>query len=104
MLHRNFVFVFLLMSLSIIINSCECVVQNCAGAFMFRVLDKQTQKDLVYGTNPIYSKDSVFLVRYPGDTSNRASFPTEGKFLADLVAPVDTLFFAFRQPIMIHWC
>ena len=91
MLRMKFVFCLVLLCLSFIINSCECVVQICADSFMFRLLDKQTHKDLVYGDNPRYVEDSVFVVWQPG-SSDRMSFPTGAKFMNNMVGPADTLY------------
>jgi len=91
MFRINFVFLLVLLCLTFITNSCECVVKICAGSFMFRVLDKQSRKDLVYEDNPRYVQDSVFLVRQPG-ISSRISFPTARKFISNMVVPADTLF------------
>jgi hypothetical protein len=66
------------------------VVKICGGDFMFRVVDKQTRTDLVFGANPVYLKDSVFLEFRPGTGSISSSI--SGKFMSNALAPYDTLY------------
>lgn len=85
-LYKNGYGILVLIYLLIFISSCECVVKVCAAPFSFRVVEKQTQKDLVFGPNPIYQKDSVHI-------QETHVFHVQNKgFICDLVTPIDTLY------------
>jgi hypothetical protein len=54
----NLAFLFLYSTLFLV--SCECIQTMCSDPTPFTLVDKTTQKDLVFGSNPIYFKDSIF--------------------------------------------
>ena len=67
-------------------------MRSCADTFFFRIVDKATQKDLVFDSNPIYSSDSVYLMtnlpQYPG----HMSYHDSTRFQSNLDMPVDTFY------------
>ncbi|HEY9706085.1 MAG TPA: hypothetical protein V6C58_26855 [Allocoleopsis sp.] len=64
----------------------------CADTFDFKLIDNINGDDLVFGTNPTYNKDSVYLFTKLQGYSGKMSYPKENKFSSTLLLPVDTFF------------
>jgi hypothetical protein len=81
------------------IYSCdECLdrgFMDCTTSFSFRVISQATREDLVFGPNPIYAWDSVYL--FATAYSGRLSSVDSNKFTSRLTIPVDTFFLHFSQ-------
>ncbi len=77
-------------------TSCDpCLSsRSCADTFDFKIIDKSTGQDLVFGPAPIYDKDSVYLTTKLQGYGGPMSYPTNGKFTSSLLIPVDTFFYA----------
>lgn len=91
---KNFIKIFFA-SLPVVIISCDpCYGErnNCADSFLFRVVDKVTQQDLVFSPAPVYQKDSVFLTTNRPGYSGPMSYRDSTKFMSALAIPVDTFF------------
>jgi hypothetical protein len=89
MLSKDSVYFILLICVTLIINSCECVVKICAAPFSCKLVDKVGHIDLLSGSNPRYNKDSVYLMFASG---YRISSYDGAKIYCDMISPLDTLF------------
>jgi hypothetical protein len=81
--------------LPFIIISCDpCLGEGdaCADSFNFRVVNKVNGDDLVFGPNPVYRPDSVYLITtLPGYLGAMSS--SDGtKFRSNLLIPLDTFY------------
>ena len=56
----NFIFGFVYFLFSLL-QSCECVVPVCNEDVGFSLIDKISKKDLIFGSNPTYFKDSMSI-------------------------------------------
>jgi len=77
--------------LASIFTSCDPCAQTgrpCADVFSFRLVDKITEKDLVFSTVPTYQKDSVDLTsKRPGYLGSLSR--TDGnKFTSTILLPI----------------
>lgn len=65
---------------------------GCANPFSFRIVDRTTHEDLVFGNNAVYNRDSVYLtVNLPGYLG-AMSWADSNKFNSSLLIPLDTFF------------
>lgn len=99
-LMKNLIKIFCACFLSSVFLSCDPCYGNrgvCAEQFFFKIVNKLTRQDLVFGTSPVYQRDSVYLLTtltgYPG----RMSFYDSTKFMSTLLIPVDTFFLRFSS-------
>ena len=44
---------------------CECLNTICEEQIQFRIIDKVTKQDLVFGTSPKYKVDSLYFKQHP---------------------------------------
>src|SRR5262245_55025494 len=65
---------------------------ECADSFSFRVIDKITQQDLVFGKNRVYNADSVYLFTARSSYPGRWSSVDSNKFFSLLTIPLDTFY------------
>lgn len=90
-------------------ESCECVVKPpCNGAFNFKVIDKVSHKDLVFGAGARYSSDSIKMINtndtipqsFVDHSQNRLDCYISGSgdtlYLKLNETDVDTLLLSFR--------
>jgi hypothetical protein len=88
---KHTVLVFLLFTFS---NCDPCLSLHCTDPFAFKIIDKTTRKNLVFGAPSIYSADSIYLWPnlngYAGSLARTDSL--NNKFTSDLVIPKDTLY------------
>src|SRR5665647_1620394 len=91
-LKKIFAFVVIIWS-TVFLQSCECVVKPpCNGEFRFKVVDRLTNQDLVFGPNARYSVDSIRMVN-TNDTIPRSSvFQTQNHLYCLINGPGDTLY------------
>jgi hypothetical protein len=74
---------------------CSKCVDNgdsCADTFAFNIVDATSGNNLVFGSNPIYNQDSVYLTTTIPGYSGKMSHSLNGKFESALLIPVDTFF------------
>jgi len=87
--------IFSIFIISTVIAQCDpCLgmLGDCAESFNFRIIDKATREDIVFGQNPTYNHDSVYLfTTLPGYTG-RFSSVSNNKFSSFLSIPVDTFY------------
>ena len=103
------VFVVIICSV-VFVQSCECVVKPpCNGEFSFKVVNRATHQDLVFGPNAVYSVDSIKMLN-TNDTIP-PSFVTQGfnhldcyingtgdtLYLKLNASDIDTLLLSFRN-------
>jgi hypothetical protein len=65
---------------------------DCAESFSFRIVNKITQQDLVFGRNRVYDPDSVYLFTTRPSYPGRWSSVDSNRFLSLLPLPLDTFF------------
>src|SRR5436190_4960121 len=68
---------------------------DCTSPFSFKVISKSTGEDLVFGQNPTYERDSVYLFTTLPGYSGRTSLIDSNKFTSTLTIPADTFFLHF---------
>jgi hypothetical protein len=86
------VLVFLLFTLT---NCDPCLSsRSCADTFAFKIVDKLSKQDLVFGSAPVYRSDSVYLfTTLTGYTGPMSAIDSANKrFNSTLVLPTDTLY------------
>jgi hypothetical protein len=80
----------------ILLSSCDpCLNERtCSDIFSFKIVDKISKQDLVFGFTPVYRADSVFLTtKLPGYLGPMSYADSVKKnFNSRLVIPVDTFF------------
>ena len=91
---RNFKTLFCLLPALLFIACDRCMsIRSCADPFAFKIVDKSSGQDLVFGTSPVYNQDSVHLFtnlsRYGNGNFLRVQNNT---LMSGLVDPIDTLF------------
>jgi hypothetical protein len=89
---KHTVFAFLLFTFS---NCDPCLSsRSCADTFAFRIVNKVSKQDLVFGTAPIYSSDSVYLLTtLPGYAGSISVVDSANKrFASRLLIPTDTFY------------
>ncbi len=82
------------LALPFVFISCDpCMGERiCADPFSFKIVDRITQKDVVFETPSKYNRDSVYLLTtLPGYGGTRAQIDSL-KFTNSLLIPVDTFF------------
>ncbi len=67
-------------------------IRTCADAFAFKVVDKLSQQDLVFGSPSLYSPDSVYLLTNLSGYTGKMSRVDNSEFISTLVIPADTFF------------
>jgi hypothetical protein len=88
----NLTFVFLLLAAFPTCNKCFDNDDPCADKFDLVLVDKSSGENLIFGPNPVYQQDSVYLTtNLPGYTANHSFFNNE-KIQTSLNFPVDTFF------------
>lgn len=82
------------LSLPLLFISCDpCLsMRSCADTFSFKIVDRLSGQDLIFGTSPIYSSDSVYLLTNLQGYAGSFSRIDNNKFLSTLLIPTDTLF------------
>ncbi len=93
-----------------LVQSCECVVKPpCNGEFSFKVVDRVSHKDLVFGADPRYSLDSIKMMNtndtipqsFVDHLQNRLSCyitgPGDTLYLKLNATDTDTLLLSFRS-------
>ncbi len=85
---------FYILSLPLLFISCDpCLsIRSCADTFAFKIVDKSSGQDLVFGSSSIYSSDSVNLLTNLPGYSGSISRVDNNKFMSTLLIPTDTLF------------
>jgi hypothetical protein len=76
-------------------SACDnCIGFNgrCADEFSFKIIDKTTRQDAVFGANPIYNKDSVYLFSDYGGYIRRLSQSHIDKLVYAAYIPFDTMY------------
>ena len=87
--------IIIIIILPFVINSCDpCFGERgvCADTFNFRIVDKASGVDLVFGQIPVYHKDSVYLLTTLPGYQGAMSFNDNHKFSSRLLIPVDTFY------------
>lgn len=78
---------------SLFISCDPCLsIRSCADTFAFKIVDKSSAQDLVFGSSPIYNSDSVYLLTNLPGYAGAISRVDNNKFLSTLLIPTDTLF------------
>lgn len=75
--------------------ACDrCITGNsCADPFAFKIVDKSTGKDLIFGTSPVYNPDSIHILNNLSGYGNGNFLGVRSNYLEwDLIHPIDTLF------------
>lgn len=82
------------LSLPLLFIGCDpCLdARICADTFAFKIVDKSSGQDLVFGTSPIYRSDSVYLLTNLTGYTGSFSRIDNNKFVSTLLFPTDTLF------------
>lgn len=87
--------IIIIITLPFVFISCDpCMNERgvCADSFNFRIVDKVSGVDLVFSQNPVYSKDSVYLVTNLSGYQGSMSASDNNKFSSRLLIPVDTFY------------
>ncbi len=100
-----------LFCLLFILSSCDPCVDNrlCADVFSFKIIDKISKQDVVFGPAKIYSTDSVYLTtKLPGYSGSMSFYDSSNKrFQSRLYYPSDTFFlrmsFADNDTIIVNY-
>jgi len=67
--------------------------RSCADGFVFKIVDKSSGQDLVFGTSPVYNLDSVHLFTNLSGYGNGNFLGVQNNTLMSrLTDPIDTLF------------
>lgn len=67
--------------------------RSCADPFSFKIVDKSSGQDLVFGTSPVYNVDSIYLFTNLSGYGNGNFLGVQNNTLMSrLAVPIDTLF------------
>ncbi len=61
---KNFIYSAIILCFISTVYGCDpCLGDRklCTDIFSFKIVDKTTHKDLVFATNPVYNRDSIYL-------------------------------------------
>ena len=76
-----------------LVQSCECVVKPpCNGEFSFKVVDRVSHKDLVFGADARYSLDSIKMINTNDTIPQSIVYGFQNRLNCYINGPVDTLY------------
>ena len=77
----------------VLMQSCECVVKPpCNGEFSFKVVDKISHEDLVFGPGSRYNPDSIKVLNTNDSIPTSFVQATQNRLYCYINGPGDTLY------------